>query len=65
MQHLSVATRVDNVVSPAAEAGSRTLRGLGIAPTGMAAILPGYLWRFRSKGEFGTPTPLAADPDRE
>ena len=56
--------RVDNIVSPAAEAGSRTLRGLGIVPTGMAVVLPSYLWRFRPKGEFNRP-PLAAEADRE
>jgi NADH dehydrogenase len=56
--------RVDNVVSTAAEATGRTLRGLGIAPTGMAAILPTYLWRFRPKGEFGRPS-LTADAERK
>ncbi len=56
--------RVDNVVSAAAESEARTLRGLGITPTGMAAILPGYLWRFRPKGEFDRPS-LAADAERE
>lgn len=39
---------VDNVVSP----GARTLADLGIAATDMAAILPGYLWRFRPSGQY-------------
>ena len=43
---------VDNVVSDAAKAEGRTLEGLGIAPTGMAAILQSYLYRFRRTGQF-------------
>lgn len=42
----------DNVVSQAAEAEGRTLGGLGILPTAMAAVVPGYLWRFRTAGQF-------------
>lgn len=38
----------DNVVSPTA----RGLQDLGITPTDMAAVLPGYLWRFRPSGQF-------------
>ena len=38
----------DNVVSP----GARTLADLGITATDMAAILPGYLWRFRPSGQY-------------
>src|SRR6185312_6602342 len=42
----------DNIVSKQAEREGRTLRGLGIAPTSMEAILEGYLWRFRKAGQF-------------
>jgi NADH dehydrogenase len=42
----------DNVVSDAAKSERRTLEGLGIAPTAMAAIAPTYLWRFRKTGQF-------------
>lgn len=38
----------DNVVSPDA----RGLADLGITPTDMASILPGYLWRYRHTGQF-------------
>jgi NADH dehydrogenase len=44
--------RRDNVVSDEAARDGRTLQGLGIEPTGMAAIVPSYLWRFRKTGEF-------------
>lgn len=44
--------QVDNVVSDAAEQEGRTLAGLGIAPCGMEAIVPGYLARFRKTGQF-------------
>lgn len=42
----------DNVVSAEAEREGRTLQGLGITPTAMAAILPRYLSRFRRAGQF-------------
>lgn len=42
----------DNVVSSRAEKAALTLAGLGIAPTGLDAVLPSYLWRFRPRGEF-------------
>jgi uncharacterized protein YbjT (DUF2867 family) len=42
----------DNVVSDKAKKDGRTLEGLGIAPTAMSAVLPGYLWRFRTRGQF-------------
>lgn len=38
----------DNVVSD----GALTLADLDIAPVSAQAIVPGYLWRFRPKGEF-------------
>jgi NADH dehydrogenase len=42
----------DSVVSDAAEHEGRTLRGLHLEPTSMQAIVPSYLWRFRSRGQF-------------
>lgn len=42
----------DNVVSSAAVNEGRTLEGMGIRPTAMEAVVPGYLWRFRRMGEF-------------
>ena len=44
--------RIDNVVSEAARRERRTLAGLGIEPTSLAAILPSYLVRFRPRGQF-------------
>ncbi|GLK83460.1 complex I NDUFA9 subunit family protein [Ancylobacter defluvii] len=42
----------DNVVSAQAIAEGRTLEGLGIHPTALGAVLPGYLWRYRKAGQF-------------
>ena len=44
--------RSDNVVSEAAERERRTLAGLGVTRTNLAAILPSYLVRFRPHGQF-------------
>jgi len=44
--------RRDSVVSDAAIHEARTLRGLGLEPTSMQAIVPSYLWRFRRSGQF-------------
>jgi len=44
--------KTDNVVSDAMVADGRTLSDLGIEPTGMDAILPTYLVRFRKHGQF-------------
>lgn len=44
--------RSDTVVSEEAIAEGRSLQGLGIPPTAMAAIVPSYLWRFRKAGQF-------------
>lgn len=44
--------KVDNLVSPEAEADGRTLAGLGISPEGVEAIVPGYLYRYRKAGQF-------------
>ncbi|WGM46502.1 hypothetical protein KOAAANKH_01371 [Brevundimonas sp. NIBR10] len=38
----------DNVVTPGAEG----LAALGIEPTGVEAIVPSYLWRYRKGGQF-------------
>lgn len=43
---------IDNVVSQEAEKQKRTFAAFDIAPTGMDAILPTYMWRFRKHGEF-------------
>jgi NADH dehydrogenase len=42
----------DNVVSPEANAEGRTLQGIGIEPTAFEAIVPAYLVRFRTAGQF-------------
>ncbi|MCY1707075.1 complex I NDUFA9 subunit family protein [Pannonibacter sp. SL95] len=42
----------DNVVSAEAEAAGRTLAGMGINPSSMAAVLPTYLDRFRERGQY-------------
>ena len=41
----------DNVVSP----GARGFADLGIDPDAVEAIIPSYLWRFRSEGQFEPP----------
>jgi hypothetical protein len=41
--------KTDNIVSP----NALTFRDLGLAPTGMDAILPSYLARYRPGGRFG------------
>ncbi len=46
----------DNVVSETAEAEGRTLEGLGIAPEGVEAIVPSYLYRYRKAGQFSQST---------
>ena len=50
----------DNVVSDEAAREGRTLLGLGITPTALAAVLPSYLWRFRKAGQFSKPLPGSA-----
>lgn len=44
--------RIDNVVSEAAKVAGLTLEGLGIIADSLEAIVPQYLWRFRSAGQF-------------
>ena len=46
--------RADCIVSEQAEREKLTLRGLGIEPTAIEAIVPSYLWRFRKTGQFKT-----------
>jgi NADH dehydrogenase len=46
--------RRDNVVSDQAGLEGRTLAGIGIDATSMAAIVPSYLWRFRKRGQFAS-----------
>ncbi len=42
----------DNVVSEDAVKSGRTLKDLGIIPSTIESIVPGYLWRFRRTGQF-------------
>jgi uncharacterized protein YbjT (DUF2867 family) len=42
----------DNVVSKEAEAEGRTLAAIGIRPIMLTSVLPSYLVRYRSKGQF-------------
>lgn len=44
--------RGDNVVSDEAENQGRTLRGLGLMPRDIEAIVPAYLYRYRRAGQF-------------
>lgn len=44
--------KADNVVSQDAQAEGRTLKGLGIEPRAVEAIVPTYLWRYRKSGQF-------------
>jgi uncharacterized protein YbjT (DUF2867 family) len=44
--------RYDNVVSEEARRDGRTLEGLGITPHPVGEIVPTYLWRFRTAGQF-------------
>jgi uncharacterized protein YbjT (DUF2867 family) len=44
--------RHDNIVSAAALADGRTLRGLGVSAQGIEAVAPTYLYRFRKTGQY-------------
>ncbi|MTH99986.1 complex I NDUFA9 subunit family protein [Roseibium sp. RKSG952] len=44
--------RSDNIVSETAKADNRTLEGMGLEPTTLAAILPSYLERYRTHGQY-------------
>ncbi len=46
----------DNVVSAAAENEGRSLKGLGLAPRSVEAIVPSYLYRYRKAGQFTAPS---------
>ncbi len=52
--------KVDNVVAPGAEG----LAALGIESTGLEAIAPSYLWRYRRGGQFAK-SPGAEDATPE
>jgi len=45
----------DNLVSAKAEADGLTLKGLGITPRAVDAVVPSYLYRFRKAGQFTVP----------
>ena len=47
--------KTDNIVSAPARRERRTLEGLGIAPSGIEGIVPGYLYRYRRAGQFTAP----------
>ncbi len=51
----------DNIVSEEAKREQRTLDGLGIAPTALRAVLPSYLWPYRTGGEFAQSNALVED----
>lgn len=40
--------KTDSVVHP----GAKTLTDLGVTPTGFAAVIPEYLWRYRPSGQY-------------
>jgi uncharacterized protein YbjT (DUF2867 family) len=44
--------REDNIVSPSADADGRTFHGFGISPEPYEAIVPSYLYRYRTAGQF-------------
>ncbi|MBC8038155.1 MAG: complex I NDUFA9 subunit family protein [Rhizobiales bacterium] len=47
--------KTDNVVSDEAARENRTLAGLGIDASGIEAIVPSYLYRYRKAGQFTAP----------
>lgn len=47
---------VDNVVSEEAIRQKRTFAAFGIEPNSMEAILPSYMWRFRTHGQYDRQT---------
>ena len=48
--------RTDNVVSASAKASGQDLTGLAISPRSYQTIVPTYLYRFRSEGQFTAPS---------
>lgn len=53
----------DNIVSDAARAEGRTIEALGVTPESYEAIVPSYLYRFRSTGQFGHRAETPSPPD--
>ena len=51
--------KTDNVVSEAHKSDGRTLEGIGIEPTTLAAVLPTYLERYREHGQYDAHRPVA------
>lgn len=51
----------DNIVSAAAQKEGRTLKGMGINPQSMEAILPTYLIQYRERGQFEPEASQATD----
>lgn len=49
----------DNVVADGAEG----LEALGVTPTGMEAIAPSYLWRYRRGGQFADSPPFTGEAE--
>ena len=55
-----VMLKTDNVVAPGAEG----LAALGVEATGLEAIAPSYLWRYRRGGQFAEgPGAVRADAE--
>lgn len=48
--------KTDNVVSEDAIKAKRTFEGLGITPHTMAAVLPSYLYRYKTRGQYDRQT---------
>jgi NADH dehydrogenase len=44
--------RHDNIIAP----GALTLANLGVEPETVESVVPAYLWRFRSEGQYSGPT---------
>ena len=53
--------QTDNVVSERAKAEGRTIEALGLTPTAVEAVVPGYLWTFRKAGQFAVGRGKAAE----
>jgi uncharacterized protein YbjT (DUF2867 family) len=49
----------DNIVSAEARKDGRDLKGLGIEPRAITAIVPGYLYRYRKAGQFSAQSDAA------
>jgi len=51
----------DNIVSEDAKAHDLTLEGMGLSPTAMETVLPGYLVQYKTSGEFSKLKDSAVD----